>query len=76
MWRVASGPSYRKKMSCLNSSYSYKDKRRKTRLTSWENNNSKRSPQSYKETPDEQQKRDGLQAKIETLNKQLQEKEL
>ena len=29
-----------------------------------------------KETPNEQQKRDGLQAEIETLNRQLQEKEL
>jgi len=32
-------------------------------------------PTTTKETPDEQQKRDGLQVEIETLNRQLQEKE-
>jgi len=48
MWRVASGSSYRKKMSCSDSSYNYRDRGRKTDLTSWENNNNKRIPQQPK----------------------------
>ena len=45
MWRAANKSSYRKKMSYLDNSYSYRGKGRKTCLTSWENNSKKRDPQ-------------------------------
>ena len=48
MWRATSRPSYEKRMSCIDNRYSYKDKEKKTGLTSWENNNNKRRSQQPK----------------------------
>jgi len=64
MWRATSKPSYGKRMSCLYNSYSYKDRGKKTSLTSWENNNNRRRPQQPKIPQKNSRERKELKLKL------------